>query len=202
MILWASKTVKVYCPAGGTALNTLAYGLLSILSQSSFSGYDLMLRTQPFWPAKHSQIYPLLACLEQDGYVSYEHVAQSDKPDKKVYSLTDRGRDALREWLSEPAADPVTRDELMLKTYCLSYTDPRGARRLYEERLSYYRKRLQHHEERVAYLKERGDFPADGSPPPFDSPRFGAYLLMEKAVRSTRANVEWTEWALRLLPSE
>lgn len=183
-------------------MNTLAYGLLSILSQSSFSGYDLMLRTQLFWPAKHSQIYPLLAHLEQDGYVSREHVAQNDKPDKKVYSLTGKGRDALSAWLEIPAADPVTRDELMLKTYCLSFTDPQSARRLYAERLEYYRKKLGQHEDKIAGFRERGDFPPDGSAPPFESPRFGAYVLMERAVQSARASIAWTEWVLTLLPSE
>ncbi|MDG0809159.1 PadR family transcriptional regulator [Cohnella rhizosphaerae] len=42
-----------------------------------------MLRIQPFWPAKHSQIYPLLAKLEQEDYISVELVPQRDKPDKK-----------------------------------------------------------------------------------------------------------------------
>ncbi|MFD0672345.1 PadR family transcriptional regulator [Cohnella sp. GCM10027633] len=183
-------------------MNTLSYGLLSILSQASFSGYDLMLRTQPFWPAKHSQIYPLLANLEKEEYVSYEHVCQSDKPDKKVYSLTEKGKEALRGWLTEPAADPVTRDELMLKTYCLSYTDPEGAKRLFAARLDYYHTRLRKHENTVESLRRRGDFPANGEAPPFDSLRFGAYVLMEKALRTTRSNIEWTEWAMRLLESQ
>ncbi|MFC5530396.1 PadR family transcriptional regulator [Cohnella yongneupensis] len=181
-------------------MNTLSYGLLSILAQSSFSGYDLMLRLQPFWPAKHSQIYPLLASLEKEEYVSYEHVAQSDKPDKKVYSLTDKGKQALRDWLSEPAAEPVTRDELMLKAYCLSNTDPEGARRLFSARLEYYRKRLRQHEDKAALLRERGEFPMNGEAPPFESIRFGSYILVEKALRTTRSNIEWTEWALSLLP--
>jgi DNA-binding PadR family transcriptional regulator len=91
-------------------MNTLSYGLLSLLSHSPLSGYDLMLRIQPFWPAKHSQIYPLLANLEKEEQVTFELVAQSDKPDKKVYSITNKGIDSLREWLSVPASDPVMRD--------------------------------------------------------------------------------------------
>lgn len=179
-------------------MNTLSYGLLSILSQASYSGYDLMLKTQPFWPAKHSQIYPLLARLEREEYVRFEHVAQVERPDKKVYSLTDKGKQALQEWLREPAADPVTRDELMLKAYCLSYTNPEGATRLFAARLEYYRRKLLRHEETACRLREQGDFPADGTAPPFDSPRFGTYILLEKALRTARLNIEWTEWALTL----
>ncbi len=180
-------------------MNTLSYGLLSILSQASFSGYDLMLRTQPFWPAKHSQIYPLLARLVKEEYVRFEHVAQSDKPDKKVYSLTDKGEQALREWLREPAGDPVTRDELMLKAYCLSYTDPEGATRLFAERLEYYRKKRSSLEDTARRLRVQGDFPVDGTAPPFESKRFGTYILLEKALRTVRMNIEWTEWTLTLI---
>ncbi|WP_152619309.1 PadR family transcriptional regulator [Cohnella kolymensis] len=137
-------------------MNTLSYGLLSFLTQSSFSGYDLMLKIQPFWPAKHSQIYPLLANLEKEEYVRYEHVAQSDKPDKKVYSLTEKGTQALQQWLAEPASDPVTRDELMLKAYCLSLVEPRIARKLFTGRLEHYRAKMRSFEEKITQLEQRG----------------------------------------------
>src|SRR5690606_24866024 len=141
--------------------------------------------------AKHSQIYPLLANLEKEAYVSYELVCQRDKPDKKVYSLTDKGREALRLWLAEPAADPVMRDELMLKTYCLSLTDPEGAKRLYAARLEFYRKRQQRLEDTIEALRKLGDFPAGGEAPPFDSPRFGPYILLERSMLTNRTNIEW-----------
>jgi PadR family transcriptional regulator AphA len=98
-------------------MNTLSYGLLSLLTLHPASGYDLMLRLQLFWPANHSQIYPLLAKLEESGYVGYDVIPQSDKPDKKVYAITDTGKAVLKEWISAPtAANWLTKDELALKT--------------------------------------------------------------------------------------
>lgn len=85
----------------GTPLNTLAYGLLGLVARTPSSGYDLMLQLQPFWQAKHSQIYPLLAKMEQEGYLEFTRVPQTDRPDKKVYSITEKGRTALREWLTQ-----------------------------------------------------------------------------------------------------
>lgn len=97
-------------------LNTLSYGLLGLLASDSCSGYDLMLRIQPFWPAKHSQIYPLLAKLEREGLVQFVRIEQRDKPDKKVYSITEQGKSVVLDWLGEPPAEQMTRDELSLKT--------------------------------------------------------------------------------------
>jgi PadR family transcriptional regulator, regulatory protein AphA len=180
-------------------MNTLSYGLLSFLTQSSFSGYDLMLKIQPYWPAKHSQIYPLLANLEKEEYVRYEHVAQSDKPDKKVYSLTEKGTLALKEWLTEPASDPVTRDELMLKAYCLPLVEPEIARKLFIGRLEHYQNKMRSFEDKIGQLQDRGELKVSEIPA-CSSPLFGPYILLHKAISNCRSNIEWCEWVLRLLP--
>lgn len=180
-------------------MNTLSYGLLSLLTQSPFSGYDLMLKIQPFWPAKHSQIYPLLATLEKEEYVRYELVAQSDKPDKKVYSLTGKGTQALKEWLAEPASDPVTRDELMLKAHCLSLVEPSIARQLFIDRLEHYQAKLRSFEDKIGQFQNRGGLKSSEIPA-CSSPLFGPYILLHKAMSNCRSNIEWCEWVLRLLP--
>lgn len=64
-------------------MNTLSYGLLALLTANSLSGYELTQSIKPLWRAGHSQIYPLLVSMEQKGYISYERIEQSDKPDKK-----------------------------------------------------------------------------------------------------------------------
>ena len=83
----------------------------------------------------------LLASLEQEGHVAFVHVPQSDKPDKKVYSITEQGKDALREWIAEPTDDPVTRDELALKVYCIGLVDKEQAKKVIAAREVYYRKK-------------------------------------------------------------
>ncbi|MCD9020796.1 PadR family transcriptional regulator [Cohnella silvisoli] len=181
-------------------MNTLSYGLLSFLSRSSCSGYDLMLQIQPFWPAKHSQIYPLLAQLEKDEYVQYEHISQSDKPDKKVYSLTDKGIEALREWLSEPASDPVMRDDLYLKVFCMSLVDSNTARNLFINRLQHYQQKKLKFDNKLPQLQCMTGLPPDEIPS-FDSPFFGAYLLLQKAISVNDANIKWCEWALEQIAS-
>jgi len=181
-------------------MNTLSYGLLSLLSHSSLSGYDLTLRIQPFWPAKHSQIYPLLASLEKAGLATHELVSQNDKPDKKVYSITNKGIDALREWLTVPASDPVMRDELMLKAYCVSFVDPAVSRLLFEDRLRLYRHKLERFEEKISMIRQKANL-SEGDNPAYNSPYFGAFIMLNKALMSCRTNIEWCEWVLSLIPS-
>ncbi|MDG0794107.1 PadR family transcriptional regulator [Cohnella ginsengisoli] len=180
-------------------MNTLSYGLLSLLAQSSYSGYDLMLRIQPFWPAKHSQIYPLLAKLEQEDYIRFELVPQRDKPDKKVYSLTGKGQEALKDWFDQPTAEPALRDEMMLKVFCMSYADRESARKMLADRLAYHKEQRRKYEHKLAELKEREGWPEAGLPAP-SHPLFGAYLLTRKAIMSNETNTEWCKWVLSLLP--
>jgi PadR family transcriptional regulator AphA len=180
-------------------MNTLSYGLLSLLSHSPLSGYDLMLKIQPFWPAKHSQIYPLLSNLEKEEQVRYELVAQSDKPDKKVYSISDKGIVSLQEWLSEPASDPVLRDELMLKAYCLSLVDAEISCKLFVSRLEYYRNKLKLYEDKVSQVRSKYGL-NPGEVPSYSSPLFGSYVLLHKGLFTCRTNIEWCEWVLSVLP--
>lgn len=182
-------------------MNTLSYGLLSLLSHSPLSGYDLMLRIQPFWPAKHSQIYPLLANMEKENQLTYELVSQSDKPDKKVYSITPKGIDSLKEWLTEPASDPVMRDELMLKAYCVSLVDPSVSRKLFISRLEFYHAKLQRFKDKIANIL-RNEGLREGEVPGYGSHSFGAFVLLNKALMSCRTNIEWCEWILSVIPAE
>ncbi|PYI51820.1 PadR family transcriptional regulator [Paenibacillus flagellatus] len=174
-------------------MNTLSYGLLSLLSLKPCSGYDLMHQFELFWPAKHSQIYPLLSAMEKEGLVSFELVSQSDKPDKKVYTITDRGTAALKEWLEGPTGEPVMKDEMLLKTYCLWNTSPENALRMFGEREKLYEEKLGRLEAKVRMLEQV----ANGDPDnlEFRSHYFGIYMLLNKALSNTRSNLEWCRWA-------
>jgi len=180
-------------------MNTLAYGLLSLLSHSPLSGYDLTQRIQPFWPAKHSQIYPLLARLEKYDMVSCELIQHSDKPDKKVYSIQEKGLDALRKWLALPASDPVMRDELMLKAFCISQVEPTVSRDLFAARLEHYKAKSQRLNDKIQSVRHMANAGEDGIPP-YDSPYFGAYILLNKGKLTCRTNIEWCEWVLSIIP--
>jgi DNA-binding PadR family transcriptional regulator len=82
----------------------------------------------PASPLNFGQVYTTLDRLQRDGLVAHEVVSQSERPDKKVYALTDAGRRKLQEWLatpSPPETDP--RHETALKLVLarrLEHADP------------------------------------------------------------------------------
>ncbi len=111
------------------AASTLGYALLGLLAREPLSGYDIALimkeRIRYFWSAQHSQIYPELAKLEEDGLVAHEVEKTPGRPDKKVFAITRRGRGVLARWVEEPFARSPTRDETLLKVYCGMAGDPK-----------------------------------------------------------------------------
>ena len=105
----------------------LEHALLVSLSERPASGLDLTRRFDRsigfFWSATHQQIYRVLARMEAAGWLRSEHVAQTGRPDKRVYAVADAGHDELRRWLAEPGPVEAFRSELAVKLRAASYGD-------------------------------------------------------------------------------
>lgn len=181
-------------------MNTLSYGLLALLSASPMSGYDLTQRVKPLWQAGHSQIYPLLANMEQEGYISYTLIEQQDKPDKKEYSVTATGLAVLKEWVELPAENPVLRDELHFKLYSLWLSEPDKAKELLQQRMDFCQSELARYKgllsNNEALRKERGESRE------LKATTFGRYLLLRKRVLDVEASLQFCQYALDALEGE
>ncbi len=85
---------------------SLDHAILGFLQYGPLSGYDLKerfdLSVQHFWPADQSQIYRILAKLDEQGYTRVKIVEQGNRPDRKLYSISKAGREELRRWLTSP----------------------------------------------------------------------------------------------------
>lgn len=83
---------------------SLKHGLLGLLNYESMTGYDLDKEFKQtlayFWQAKASQIYRELDTMEQNGWLTSKRVIQEEKPNKRVYSITEKGKQELLNWLS------------------------------------------------------------------------------------------------------
>ena len=80
--------------------------------------------TGHFWYAKLSQIYMTLKTLEGDGLLISEVQPQEDRPDRRVYTITEAGRAALRRWLAEPLTEvEPTKEPLLLKLFFSAQID-------------------------------------------------------------------------------
>lgn len=96
---------------------------LAILNFGDATGYEIRKASTEgefsyFEEAGFGSIYPTLAKLEAEGLVTFRHEAQDGKPARKVYSITEGGRDELRALLSEPLAKDTFRSPFLLVAMC------------------------------------------------------------------------------------
>jgi PadR family transcriptional regulator AphA len=173
---------------------TLGYALLGLLARGALSGYDLARQMRRpvgyFWQARHSQIYPALARLEARGLVAHHVVEQHDRPDKKVYALTEAGRAALGAWVTAPLEEPPVRDELVLRAYSVWLADPGAAAALFREHGRRHEARLAQYREFEAELVRT----AAGGPPPVGTPEFAAYATLQRGIGRVREYAAWCRW--------
>jgi len=92
---------------------------LSILYECDATGYEIRRRCVEgecsyFVEASFGSIYPALAKLEDDGLVTSRTEPQDGRPARKVYSITDAGRDAFTTELSQPLSEDVFRSPFLL----------------------------------------------------------------------------------------
>ena len=99
--------------------NKTKYAVLGILSMGPVSGYDIKKIFEKsfsyFWSESYGQIYPILKRLAGQGLASAWIEKQVGKPDRHVYELTEKGRNELLRWLTEPVRRQIGRHEILLK---------------------------------------------------------------------------------------
>ncbi len=94
--------------------------LLALLAKEPAHGYELRQALERTFGSAYpspniGQIYVTLGRLEKDGLVRVDDVAQTNRPNKRVYELTAIGREALAAWVEEPSDGPRVRSEFFLK---------------------------------------------------------------------------------------
>jgi DNA-binding PadR family transcriptional regulator len=166
----------------------LEHAILVSLSERPGSGLELTHRFDRsigfFWSATHQQIYRVLARMEASGWVSRADVAQSGRPDKKVYAVTPGGHDELRRWLAEPGPVEAFRSELAVKLRAASYGDRQAVLAQVADHLADHRTRLAHYEGLSA--RDFPDGPAGLSPQ-----RLDVYLVLRGGIGLEQFWVDW-----------
>src|SRR5438445_1958017 len=98
-----------------------------------------------FWTFPHSQLYAEPVRLVELGLLTEKQETAGRK--RRVYRLTDAGRDALRGWLAEPTDAPTEiRDLAVLKLFFGSQAQREQVRELAARAAESHRKRLAEYE--------------------------------------------------------
>ena len=135
----------------------ITYSVLGLLAfMGPMSGYDVKRAfdhmLSPMWGAAHSQIYKELRRMENLGWVTMEREEQEDRPDRKVYSITTKGQEALADWQTQPADNLQMRDELLLKLLFGSFAPPGALAANVRESIMHHEQRLLQYRANVQYL--------------------------------------------------
>ena len=114
----------------------MKYPFLALLAAGPRYGYELkQALEQRFGPAlaplNAGQVYTTLQRLERDGLVHGEDVP-GDTRQKRIYTLTDPGREALAGWVTAPTPATRLRDEFFLKLVLAGTSGIADARTLIE----------------------------------------------------------------------
>ncbi|MDQ8044839.1 MAG: PadR family transcriptional regulator [Solirubrobacteraceae bacterium] len=124
---------------------SLRYALLGLTAAFPSTGYELARifdRSLDYaWHASHSQIYPELKRLSDEGLVE---VVGEGARNSKSFAATAAGRQVLREWLVETEPVRKVRDESSLRLFLTSLLEP-------ADRLTVLRRELAHLE---AHMEE------------------------------------------------
>lgn len=129
---------------------SLTYGILGFLSYGSMTGYDLAkafgCSVNFFWNAQTSQIYRELGRMEGEGLVASELVLQTQRPNKKLYSITEKGRESFQGWLSsqEGMVHPM-KNAFLMKIFFSGFRTPKESIRMLQD----YRRQLLESQEQM-----------------------------------------------------
>jgi DNA-binding PadR family transcriptional regulator len=112
--------VSVTDASQGYQLRVVQEVLLALLAKEASHGYQLRARLAlalgPLAEVLNAgQVYVTLNRLEKAGLVTCETVGQADRPDRKVYALTEAGRERVMEWLADTSWPKPAPAEFHLK---------------------------------------------------------------------------------------
>lgn len=163
--------------------------LLITLQREPCTGYDILQRFKGglghVWQASHQQLYRELERMRNDGLLSCETQPQTERPDRKVYRLTEAGGEALDTWLAEPLSTSPVRQPLFAKFFAWERW-PEQARR---EELAAFREQLKERLKTYAAI-EREWF---SDPHALTPAQRAPWHTLRLAQRLTETWVEWIE---------
>ena len=169
----------------------LRYALLGALADQPRTGYELLKHFQQSlayaWPASHSQIYPELARLLEDGLIEQTGAGARNS---KTYGVTEAGLDQLRTWLRETEPDRRVRSDAALRTFFLWLLEPDEAREQLEGERAYWQGVLDE------FLRIREE------PTGHNKKARTLRIALEGGIQTVEARLAWLDDALAEIQSE
>lgn len=177
-----------------TTMRSLKYALLGMLNQQDMTGYELTKLFEgalsEFWSIKQSQIYPELKRLTEENKVTYRVEITGQVLEKKLYSITEQGRQDFMEWLVRSAPLPPTpKEDFRLQVFFSHQLTSAQRQTLLKNQLAQHQARLEH------LQQNRRDF---GPQPAPDTAAMSDYMVLVGAIMREETTCRWLERCLEL----
>jgi len=121
------------------------YALLGSLMSGPRHGYDIQqffnARFGSTWYIGTSQLYALLKRLEENGLLRSSMEAQNTRPSKRIFFLTEKGKNGFLHWLNSPCEHVRDiRIEFLAKLFFFNQLSMDGGEGLIEEQIKVLKK--------------------------------------------------------------
>jgi DNA-binding PadR family transcriptional regulator len=104
--------------------------VLGLLDRRPMSGYDIKRLLERLkgllGGSSFGNIYPALHTLLKKEWVTMDVLTREDRPPKKVYTITQEGRQALQEWLEQPVPAHLSPRALIMRLVMARDANLRG----------------------------------------------------------------------------
>lgn len=146
---------EVYRIGGPTV--SIKYAILGLLHYRDMYGYEIKRHIERnagfMWAINYGQIYPNLKQLKIEGFVTLKEVNEAGKkgPSRKLYSLTQSGRERFYQWLSDdPERFMLIRDPFFLRFMFFGFGDRSRALELIDDQIRHYENQIERRRDRMA----------------------------------------------------
>jgi DNA-binding PadR family transcriptional regulator len=163
-------------------VNPTAASVLGYLTRSPMTGWEVYAAFETsigyFWNVTRSQVYRELRTLASGGLIV---IGETGARDRRVCSITPRGRAVFAAWITAVPNDELIRFPLLLATFFGELVPTEVLRAAFREHRRRHAARLTEYESRIAAVHER--------PFPFATLRFG--MAYEQTVLDWIDSLPW-----------
>ncbi len=170
-------------------MNTLGYAILGLINKQKITGYDLAKifndSVADFWNANQSQIYPELKKLVQAELIQYEVLVQGEVLEKKLYSITEKGKEVLEKWITEDEP-PLSqnKDIFKLRIYFAEHLNKEQLLKKFKNRQVRCKTLLERYKIKISEYQDSENIASE---------RLGDFLLLKNAIKQLEAQISWID---------
>lgn len=165
-LIYTLYIYKVYInPSQKKESTLLKYAILGLLQYTDMHGYRIKEHIEQnfghMWSINYGQIYPNLKKLHDDGLVEMTEMSQNGEkgPPRKLYSITDKGKEAFLKWLeTSPEKPMLLRDPFLMKFVFFGFGNADRSLEIIDDQIERYKADLNRRKRNLERWENSGTY--------------------------------------------